>query len=266
MPSRTTQQILNGLAYLKSRGIVHCDIKPTNLLLSSTGFVKICDFSIAVKLDGGAELVVNGLRGSEEYMAPELFIERCKYDHAVDVWAFGMVIYSTFRRGDTRFSGGNVPEQRGFRRGYWEAWKQGNEEHYEQLLGGSFMTEEERESVSVRWLTWHAIPYPEDLKAEARKCYSKENRFYDKHTDAIEVTRKCLIPMPSNGPTGEVTCDDLLYRTGVENLLRFKYFTDHLQSELEGRNQIMRVVQSYQAFVAKAKQEEEQKRQDKPTL
>lgn len=62
------KQIINGLAYLHSKGIVHKDIKPSNILLFSYGAAKLSDFGIGHSFQS-AEAVV----GSPAYQAPELF-------------------------------------------------------------------------------------------------------------------------------------------------------------------------------------------------
>ena len=61
-------QIASALHYIHGRGIVHCDIKPTNLALRD-GRAVLIDFDIARKIgEGGAEMKA---RGSAQYMAPE---------------------------------------------------------------------------------------------------------------------------------------------------------------------------------------------------
>ncbi|CAF2110489.1 unnamed protein product, partial [Brassica napus] len=94
------RDVLSGLTYIHDRNIVHCDIKPDNLLLSptavrfrSTGYLtKIGDFGLAMEkgsLDYG-----NGYghkRGTTRYIAPEL-IGQGFVDFGVDVWAFGCTV------------------------------------------------------------------------------------------------------------------------------------------------------------------------------
>ena len=45
-------QILNGLAYLQSKRILHRDVKPLNVLISKSGIVKLCDFGSAAENSG----------------------------------------------------------------------------------------------------------------------------------------------------------------------------------------------------------------------
>ncbi len=74
-----------------SRGVVHRDIKPTNILVTPDGRVKIMDFGIAHIV--GSELTPDGvLLGSPNYMAPEQLSKRA-LDPRTDLFAFGIVLY-----------------------------------------------------------------------------------------------------------------------------------------------------------------------------
>lgn len=71
---RFVRDILCGLSYLHSKGIVHCDIKPHNVLLAMDGQCKLSDFGSAMRraaTDGEIEDVIE-LRGTPGYMAPEV--------------------------------------------------------------------------------------------------------------------------------------------------------------------------------------------------
>ncbi|CUG92028.1 protein kinase, putative [Bodo saltans] len=85
---RYVREALQGLAYLHSRGIVHRDVKPGNMLLSSDGSVKLTDFGTSRKLENAAESVQTGtVVGTVPYLAPECV--RGTYSAASDVWAIG---------------------------------------------------------------------------------------------------------------------------------------------------------------------------------
>ncbi|KAL0847502.1 hypothetical protein Bca101_020748 [Brassica carinata] len=94
------RDVLSGLTYIHDRNIVHCDIKPDNLLLSptdvrfrSTGYLtKIGDFGLA--MEKGSLEYGDGYghkRGTTRYMAPKLIGDGF-VDFGADVWAFGCTV------------------------------------------------------------------------------------------------------------------------------------------------------------------------------
>ena len=85
-------QIGRGLERAHAAGIIHRDIKPGNVMLTSTGVAKIVDFGIA-KLTTGDTLTADGvLLGTVAYMAPEL-LRGERADARADIWALGVVLY-----------------------------------------------------------------------------------------------------------------------------------------------------------------------------
>ena len=87
--------LLAGLAHAESRGIVHCDLKPENVLVTSNGTVKIADFGIAKALEPepGAPLTLSETTlGTPAYMAPEQASSGA-VGTWTDLYAVGVVAY-----------------------------------------------------------------------------------------------------------------------------------------------------------------------------
>jgi serine/threonine protein kinase len=85
--------------HLEVRGrelkLVHRDVSPDNLVITTSGLTKLIDFGVA-KPDRGADLTVGGqLRGKPSYMAPEQVRDE-KVDARADLWALGVSFYYLF--------------------------------------------------------------------------------------------------------------------------------------------------------------------------
>ncbi len=90
---RISRDVLSGLAYAHTRGVIHRDVKPENILLAQ-GAVVLADFGIAQALDQGSAppLTEAGLIvGSPAYMSPEQAAGRA--DPRSDLYAVGCVLY-----------------------------------------------------------------------------------------------------------------------------------------------------------------------------
>ncbi|HEX4771862.1 MAG TPA: serine/threonine-protein kinase [Bryobacteraceae bacterium] len=86
-------QALSALDYAHSRGVVHRDVKPSNIILTSQGVVKLMDFGIARGLDDFGALTQAGAAiGSMYYMAPEQ-VTGGKVDGRSDVYAAAVTLY-----------------------------------------------------------------------------------------------------------------------------------------------------------------------------
>lgn len=86
-------QILIALKHLHSKNIVHCDLKPENVLLSSdTDFtqVKLCDFGFARII--GEKSFRRSVVGTPAYLAPEVLRNK-GYNRSLDMWSVGVIIY-----------------------------------------------------------------------------------------------------------------------------------------------------------------------------
>ncbi|XP_041425225.1 protein kinase C delta type-like isoform X2 [Xenopus laevis] len=84
-------EMVCGLQFLHSRGIVHRDIKLENILLDQNGHIKICDFGLVAHNIFGNR-TTRGRIGTYGYMAPEVMLMK-EYNAAADWWSLGVVIY-----------------------------------------------------------------------------------------------------------------------------------------------------------------------------
>ncbi|XP_035690656.1 serine/threonine-protein kinase NLK-like isoform X1 [Branchiostoma floridae] len=84
-------QILRGLKYLHSAGILHRDIKPGNLLVNSNCILKICDFGLARTEEPDEYKHMTQEVVTQYYRSPELLMGTKHYSQSIDVWSVGCI-------------------------------------------------------------------------------------------------------------------------------------------------------------------------------
>nr|CAD7452689.1 unnamed protein product [Timema tahoe] len=90
---RRENLILIALKHLHSKNIVHCDLKPENVLLSSDSDfpqVKLCDFGFARII--GEKSFRRSVVGTPAYLAPEVLRNK-GYNRSLDMWSVGVIVY-----------------------------------------------------------------------------------------------------------------------------------------------------------------------------
>lgn len=107
--TRYTLEVTKGLAAAHSIGIVHHDIKPENVIVTSEEVVKILDFGLAETSQDSTQTVLEQLVGTISYMAPEQFEGRV--DQRSDLWSAGVMFYEMVC-GERPFRGRDIFEIR----------------------------------------------------------------------------------------------------------------------------------------------------------
>ena len=86
-------QVLSALKYMHSHRVIHRDIKLGNIFLSDKMEIKMGDFGLAAKLEFDGERK-RTICGTPNYIAPEILEGRSGHSYEVDVWSFGVLMYT----------------------------------------------------------------------------------------------------------------------------------------------------------------------------
>ncbi|VAH95129.1 unnamed protein product [Triticum turgidum subsp. durum] len=86
------RDIISGVMYLHSHNIIHSDIKPDNLLVTSTGNVKIGDFSVSQIFEDDDDMLRRS-PGTPVFTAPECCQGSAYHGRSSDTWAVGVTLY-----------------------------------------------------------------------------------------------------------------------------------------------------------------------------
>ncbi|KAK8871759.1 copper transport protein ctr1 [Tritrichomonas musculus] len=94
-------QITEAMRYVHFKGVVHRDLKPTNILISKDGLIRVSDFGIAKLMSTEEQSTTLGA-GTQKFMAPEILKEE-DYNEKADVYSFGVILFFIL-------SGGKMPK------------------------------------------------------------------------------------------------------------------------------------------------------------
>ena len=96
------QGVFGALHYAHQNGVVHCDIKPANIMVNRSGNVQLADFGIARMSDAATTTMVGA--GTPAYMAPEQIRGKDPTPQS-DIYALGIVLYEMLTGGERPFTG-----------------------------------------------------------------------------------------------------------------------------------------------------------------
>jgi serine/threonine-protein kinase len=103
--AKIASRICEALEYMHSKGVVHRDLKPQNIMLCNDGTIRIMDFGIA-RAQGARRLTFVGFTpamGTPDYMAPEQ-VKGSRGDQRTDIYSLGAILYE-MAAGETPFGG-----------------------------------------------------------------------------------------------------------------------------------------------------------------
>jgi eukaryotic-like serine/threonine-protein kinase len=90
---RILAQVAEGLGYAHSRGVVHRDVKPANIMVTTAGQVKLLDFGLARVLTRETITRRGMILGTPDYMSPEQAMGKASVDQRSDIFSAGAVFY-----------------------------------------------------------------------------------------------------------------------------------------------------------------------------
>lgn len=85
------KDILTALIECHKNNIIHRDIKEDNIFVANDGTYKLGDFGVSKKLQDRS--MAESMKGTPNYIAPEVYLGKEQYDNTVDIYSLGIVLY-----------------------------------------------------------------------------------------------------------------------------------------------------------------------------
>ncbi|MDF1743560.1 MAG: sigma-70 family RNA polymerase sigma factor [Gimesia sp.] len=88
------KNVASAIGHAHDNGIIHCDLKPGNVLQNKNGNVLVTDFGFAFLIAGGATTLGNSIGGTAGYIAPEIISCRSLPTPATDIYSLGVLLWT----------------------------------------------------------------------------------------------------------------------------------------------------------------------------
>ncbi|MCH9654822.1 MAG: protein kinase [Planctomycetes bacterium] len=88
------KNVASAIGHAHDNGIIHCDLKPGNVLQNKNGNVLVTDFGFAFLIAGGSTTLGNSIGGTAGYIAPEIISCRSLPTPATDIYSLGVLLWT----------------------------------------------------------------------------------------------------------------------------------------------------------------------------